>query len=136
MRTWVIVDIIVSLLAAAVVWAEPGDMIFFQGSDGTSGTWMELGNGLGAYQDSRGNTGTSFDLGSGMRSYQFRSPQGDVFGQSLDLGRSGLGTYQDSQGTIGSYYNFHGLGGYQFNSPGGQVESGTFFQFGQPRGRR
>jgi len=48
----------------------------FQGSDGTSGTVVDLGNGFRTYSDSHGNTGTIIDLGSGFQTYQFTSPQG------------------------------------------------------------
>ena len=47
----------------------------FQGSDGTSGTVVDLGNGFRTYSDSHGNTGTIIDLGSGFQTYQFTSPE-------------------------------------------------------------
>jgi hypothetical protein len=47
----------------------------FQGSDGTSGTIVDLGGGLRSYSDSHGTTGTILDLGGGFQTYQFTSPQ-------------------------------------------------------------
>jgi len=49
-----------------------------QGSDGTSGTIMDLGGGLRSYSDSHGNTGTILDLGGGFQTYQFSSPRGGL----------------------------------------------------------
>jgi hypothetical protein len=49
-----------------------------QGSDGTSGTAMELGNGFRTYSDSHGNMGTIMDLGGGFQTYQFTSPHGGM----------------------------------------------------------
>ncbi len=49
-----------------------------QGSDGTSGTVMELGNGFRTYSDSHGNMGTIMDLGGGFQTYQFTSPHGGM----------------------------------------------------------
>jgi hypothetical protein len=48
----------------------------FQGSDGTSGTIVDLGGGIRSYSDSHGTTGTILDLGGGIQSYQFSSPHG------------------------------------------------------------
>jgi hypothetical protein len=45
-----------------------------QGSDGTSGTIVDLGGGIRSYSDSHGTTGTILDLGGGIQSYQFSSP--------------------------------------------------------------
>ncbi len=47
-----------------------------QGSDGSSGTVTDLGNGFRVYSDSHGNTGTILDLSDGRQSYQFSSPEG------------------------------------------------------------
>ena len=66
-----------------------------QGSDGTSGTVMDFGNGFRTYSDSRGTTGTIMDLGGGFQTFQFTSPHG---GQqsgtilSLPSPRSGFNT--------------------------------------------
>jgi hypothetical protein len=49
-----------------------------QGSDGTSGTVIDLGGGFRSYSDSHGNTGTFMDLGGGFQTYQFSSPRGVV----------------------------------------------------------
>jgi hypothetical protein len=49
-----------------------------QGSDGTSGTVVDLGGGFRSYSDSRGNTGTIMDLGGGFQTYQFSSPRGGL----------------------------------------------------------
>jgi len=49
-----------------------------QGSDGTSGTIMDLGGGLRSYSDSRGNMGTIMDLGDGLQTYQFTAPHGGL----------------------------------------------------------
>ncbi|MGH7166821.1 MAG: hypothetical protein ACREIS_14985 [Nitrospiraceae bacterium] len=58
-----------------------------QGSDGTSGTVTDLGNGFRIYSDSHGNTGTILDLGGGIQSYQFSSPEGrGQSGTILNLG--------------------------------------------------
>ncbi|MGH7166508.1 MAG: hypothetical protein ACREIS_13405 [Nitrospiraceae bacterium] len=58
-----------------------------QGSDGSSGTVTDLGNGFWVYSDSHGNTGTILDLGGGLQSYQFSSPEGrGQSGTILNLG--------------------------------------------------
>lgn len=49
-----------------------------QGSDGTSGTIMDLGGGFRSYSDSHGNMGTIMDLGGGFQTYQFTSPRGNL----------------------------------------------------------
>jgi len=49
-----------------------------QGSDGTSGTVIDLGGGIRSYSDSHGNRGTIMDLGGGFQSYQFSSPPGGL----------------------------------------------------------
>ena len=64
---------IVVLLSAGPAWAQ---ISVVQGSDGTSGTIVDLGNGFRTYSDSHGNTGTMIDFGSGLQTYQFTSPQG------------------------------------------------------------
>jgi hypothetical protein len=47
-----------------------------QGSDGTSGTVVDLGSGISTYSDSHGNMGTIIDLGGGIQTFQFNSPGG------------------------------------------------------------
>jgi len=64
---------IVVLLSAGPAWAQ---ISVVQGSDGTSGTIVDLGNGIRTYSDSHGNRGTMIDFGSGLQTYQFTSPQG------------------------------------------------------------
>jgi hypothetical protein len=49
-----------------------------QGSDGTSGTIVDLGGGFRSYSDSHGNRGTILDLGGGFQTYQFSSPHGGL----------------------------------------------------------
>ena len=49
-----------------------------QGSDGMSGTIMDLGGGFRSYSDSHGNMGTIMDLGGGFQTYQFTSPHGGL----------------------------------------------------------
>lgn len=49
-----------------------------QGSDGTSGTIMDLGGGFRSYSDSHGNSGRILDLGGGLQTYQFSSPHGGL----------------------------------------------------------
>jgi len=58
--------------------AEAQGISIIQGSDGTSGTVMELGNGFRTYSDSHGNMGTIMDLGGGFQTYQFTSPHGGM----------------------------------------------------------
>ncbi len=55
----------VVLLSAGTAYAQGISSI--QGSDGTSGTVMELGNGFRTYSDSHGNMGTIMDLGGGFK---------------------------------------------------------------------
>ncbi|MSR23580.1 MAG: hypothetical protein EXR96_00595 [Nitrospiraceae bacterium] len=64
----------VVLLFAGTAHAQ--EISIIQGSDGTSGTVMELGNGFRTYSDSHGNMGTIMDLGGGYQTYQFTSPHG------------------------------------------------------------
>lgn len=45
-----------------------------QGSDGMSGTVMNLGNVFRTYSDLRGNSGTLMDLRGRFQTYQFSSP--------------------------------------------------------------
>jgi hypothetical protein len=66
----------VVLLFAGTAQAQGISII--QGSDGTSGTVMELGNGFRTYSDSHGNMGTIMDLGGGFQTYQFTSPYGGM----------------------------------------------------------
>ena len=67
---------IIFLLSAGNAGAQGISII--QGSDGTSGTVMELGNGFRTYSDSHGNMGTIMDLGGGFQTYQFTSPHGSM----------------------------------------------------------
>lgn len=55
----------------------------FQGSDGTSGTITDLGNGFRIYSDSHGNSGTITDFGGGFQSYSFTTPQGQMKSGSI-----------------------------------------------------
>ena len=64
-----------ALLSAGPAQAQ---MTIIQGSDGTSGTVIDLGNGFGTYSDSHGNTGTIMDLGGGFQTYRFTSPSGQT----------------------------------------------------------
>lgn len=68
--------IIIFLLSPGNAGAQGISII--QGSDGTSGTVMELGNGFRTYSDSHGNMGTIMDLGGGFQTYQFTSPHGGM----------------------------------------------------------
>jgi hypothetical protein len=73
-----------ALLSAGPAEAQ---MTIIQGSDGTSGTVMDLGNGFRTYSDSHGNTGTIMDLGGGFQSFYFNSPGGRTqSGMALTLG--------------------------------------------------
>ena len=49
-----------------------------QGSDGTSGTIVDLGGGFHSYSDSHGNMGTIVDLGGGFQTFQFSAPHGGL----------------------------------------------------------
>ncbi|MGH7229022.1 MAG: hypothetical protein ACREIH_07365, partial [Nitrospiraceae bacterium] len=73
MRQLVLGIIVGGLLTAGNGWAQ---ISVIQGSDGTSGTIVDLGNGFRTYSDSHGNMGTIMDLGGGFQTYQFSSPQG------------------------------------------------------------
>ena len=73
MRQLMLGIIVGGLLTAGTGWAQ---ISVFQGSDGTSGTIVDLGNGFRTYSDSHGNSGTIIDLGGGFQTYQFSSPQG------------------------------------------------------------
>lgn len=64
------------LLVTVSAWAD--GLTVIQGSEGTSGTVMDLGNGLGVYSDSHGNSGSIVDLGGGLRTFQFTSPSGEM----------------------------------------------------------
>jgi len=70
------------LVMGIAVWAllsagpAQAQMTIIQGSDGTSGTVIDLGNGFSTYSDSHGNSGTIVDLGGGFQTYQFSSPGG------------------------------------------------------------
>ncbi len=76
MRTLITVLAISALLPAGDASAQGISII--QGSDGTSGTIMDLGGGFRSYSDSRGNMGTILDLGGGFQTYQFSSPHGGL----------------------------------------------------------
>ncbi len=73
MRMLVIGIAVWALLSAGPAQAQ---MTIIQGSDGTSGTVIDLGNGFSTYSDSHGNSGTIVDLGGGFQTYQFSSPGG------------------------------------------------------------
>ncbi|HYM38284.1 MAG TPA: hypothetical protein VES96_07770 [Nitrospiraceae bacterium] len=68
------------VISALLAWgnASAQGISIIQGSDGTSGTVMELGNGFRTYSDSHGNMGTIMDLGGGFQTYQFTSPHGGL----------------------------------------------------------
>ena len=68
--------VIGALLSGGNVAAQGISMI--QGSDGTSGTIVDLGGGFRSYSDSRGNMGTIMDLGGGFQTFQFTSPHGSM----------------------------------------------------------
>jgi len=76
MKTTSRILIIIFLLSPGSAGAQGFSII--QGSDGTSGTVMELGNGFRTYSDSHGNMGTIMDLGGGFQTYQFTSPHGGM----------------------------------------------------------
>lgn len=76
MRTLLKILAICALLSGEDAAAQGISII--QGSDGTSGTVMELGNGFRTYSDSHGNMGTIMDLGGGFQTYQFTSPHGSM----------------------------------------------------------
>ncbi|MBI5777541.1 MAG: hypothetical protein HY444_09135 [Nitrospirae bacterium] len=76
MHTLLKILAICALLSGEDVAAQGISII--QGSDGTSGTVMELGNGFRTYSDSHGNMGTIMDLGGGFQTYQFTSPHGGM----------------------------------------------------------
>lgn len=77
MRTLVGFLVIGALLLGGGTAAAQGISII-QGSDGTSGTIMDLGGGFRSYSDSHGNRGTILDLGGGFQTYQFSSPHGGL----------------------------------------------------------
>ena len=76
MRTLLRILVISALLSAENAAAQGISII--QGSDGTSGTVVDLGGGFRSYSDSRGNTGTIVDLGGGFQTYQFSSSHGGL----------------------------------------------------------
>lgn len=79
MRTpFTIQAIVASALVLFGATASAQGISIVQGSDGTSGTIIDLGGGIRSYSDSHGNTGTILDLGGGFQSYQFTSPHGGV----------------------------------------------------------
>ena len=93
MRRLLILCVTVVLLSGGTATAQGISII--QGSDGTSGTVMELGNGFRTYSDSHGNTGTILDLGGGFQTYQFTSPHGGMQSgtiMTLPSPRSTVGT--------------------------------------------
>jgi hypothetical protein len=73
--------IIGALLSAATAAAQSIRTV--QGSDGTSGTIIDLGGGIHRYSDSHGNTGILVDLGGGLQGYQFSSPPGRFLSGSV-----------------------------------------------------
>ncbi len=69
------------LIICALLWAGSAGaqgLSIIQGSDGTSGTVLDLGGGFRSYSDSHGNMGTIMDLGGGFQTYQFSSPHGGL----------------------------------------------------------
>jgi len=71
------------IILAAGAWLSGTDvsaqgLSIIQGSDGTSGTVVDLGGGFRSYSDSHGNRGTIMDLGGGFQTYQFSSPHGGL----------------------------------------------------------
>lgn len=73
MRRLMIGITVLVLLSAGPVGAQ---ISIIQGSDGTSGTVIDLGNGFRTYSDSHGNSGTIIDFGGGFQTYQFSNPRG------------------------------------------------------------
>lgn len=74
---------LVSFLACSALLFGSGEaaaqgISIIQGSDGTSGTIVDLGGGFRSYSDSHGNSGTILDLGGGFQTYQFSSPHGGL----------------------------------------------------------
>ncbi|MGH7208219.1 MAG: hypothetical protein ACREIL_02425 [Nitrospiraceae bacterium] len=81
--------LVIGIAGRALLSAGPAQaqMTIIQGSDGTSGTVINLGNGFQTYSDSHGNTGTIMDLGGGFQTYRFSSPGGQSqSGSVLSLG--------------------------------------------------
>lgn len=72
--------LLIGMAAWALLSAGPAgaQMSIIQGSDGTSGTVMDLGGGIRSYSDSHGTMGTIMDLGGGFQTYQFSSPHGGM----------------------------------------------------------
>lgn len=77
MRTLVGFLVVGALLLGGGNAAAQGISII-QGSDGTSGTIVDLGGGFRSYSDSHGNSGMILDLGGGFQTYQFSSPHGGL----------------------------------------------------------
>lgn len=90
------------LLVWALLWAGSAGaqgLSIIQGSDGTSGTVIDLGGGFRSYSDSHGNRGTILDLGGGFQTYQFSSPQGGMqSGTILTLPPPGSGFHTPPAG--------------------------------------
>ena len=59
---------------------------FYADSQGTIGSWMDLGGGMRVYNDSKGGTGSSMDLGGGLGTYQYQSPKGSTQGSYMQVG--------------------------------------------------
>ena len=70
--------LVIGIASWALLSAGPAQaqMTVIQGSDGTSGTVIDLGNGFRSYSDTHGNMGTIIDLGGGFQTYRFSSPSG------------------------------------------------------------
>ncbi len=69
------------LIISVLLWAGSAGaqgLSIIQGSDGTSGTVIDLGGGFRSYSDSHGNMGTIMDLGGGFQTYQFSAPHGGM----------------------------------------------------------
>jgi hypothetical protein len=63
-----------------LLYREPAlaEISFIQGSNGTTGTIIDLGGGFRSYSDSHGRTGTIVDLGGGFQTFQFSAPHGGL----------------------------------------------------------
>ncbi len=71
------------MILAAGAWLSGTDvsaqgLSIVQGSDGTSGTIVDLGGGFHSYSDSHGNRRTVVELGGGLQTYEFSSPHGGL----------------------------------------------------------
>jgi hypothetical protein len=64
------------LLAVVVLTSSAGaqGLVIIQGSDGTNGRVIDLGNGFGIYSDSHGNSGTVIGLSGGPQPLPLNPP--------------------------------------------------------------